>query len=221
MKFRSPAIIGFGGLMFGLAMKLLFRTIRRRLHLLDPNTNPYQPTGSDRYLYAVWHDSMVIPTFGGPHAHAAALTSRHADGTFVASVLKTVGMSSVRGSTGRGGETAVREIMTTARDKHIVITPDGPRGPRRTMSLGIVFLASHTGRAIVPTAFACARAWHIPGSWTSLVIPKPFSKVYFVTGSPVAVPADLTREALAEFSDRVQSEMDRIHVQADELARAA
>jgi lysophospholipid acyltransferase (LPLAT)-like uncharacterized protein len=202
-------------------MKLLFRTLRREFRTIDVHRNPYTAVGSERFLYAVWHDSMVMPAFGGKHIHSAALTSKHQDGYFVSSVLKNVGMSSVRGSTGKGGGGALRELMTTARDKHIVITPDGPRGPRRTMSPGIVFLASHTGRSIVPTAFACVSAWKIRGSWTDLKIPKPFSTVYFLAGEPVPVPAGLSREGLQAFTAHLQDEMDRLDSQANDLVRAA
>ena len=39
----------------------------------------------------------------------------------------------------------MRELLRTAADFHIAITPDGPRGPRREAKSGIVFLASIAG----------------------------------------------------------------------------
>ena len=68
--------------------------------------------------------------------------------------------------------------MKTARDHHIVITPDGPRGPRQAMKSGIVYLASRSGREIIPVAHGCSRGWRVKGSWTDMMIPKPFSRVY-------------------------------------------
>ncbi len=127
-------------------------------------------------------------------------------------------MSSVRGSTKHGGASAVRQMMTTAKDKHIVITPDGPRGPRRKMQSGIVFLASHTGRAIVPTAYACIRSWRIKGSWTDLMMPKPLTKIFLMAGEPVEVPPDLSREEVARYSALVQDEMDRLNIEVERMA---
>ena len=70
-------------------------------------------------------------------------------------------MPAVRGSTANRGGNALREMIRRASDSDIVMTPDGPRGPRREMSRGAVFLASRSGRAIVPTAFSCENSWSI------------------------------------------------------------
>jgi len=148
----------------------------------------------------------------------AALTSRHADGSFVAAVLRLIGISTVRGSTNRIGPGALRELMRTTEDKHIVITPDGPRGPRRQMSNGIVFLASRTGRGVVPTASSCSRCWRVKGSWTDLVIPKPFARVFLLTGNPVKVPPALGREELQQYAAVIQAEMDRLNAEAERLS---
>ena len=137
--------------------------------------------------------------------------SIHADGSFVAEVLRRIGIRPIRGSTNRFSPSAFRELMGAMGAGHLVVTPDGPRGPARQMSAGIVSLASRTGRAIVPTAYHCDRCWRIAGSWTVLVIPRPFSRVLLVAGSPIHVPPRLTKESLAEYAARVQGEMDRLH----------
>ena len=162
--------------------------------------------------------SVVMAAFGGRHARTVALTSHHRDGSFVTSVLKAIGVPAVRGSTGHRGGNALREILTTAQDRDIVMTPDGPRGPRRKMSTGTIFLASRSGRAIVPTAFACESSWTIPGSWTSLVIPKPFSKVFLLAGDPIEVPADVSRDNLTQYAAQIQGQMDHLNAQAQRLA---
>jgi lysophospholipid acyltransferase (LPLAT)-like uncharacterized protein len=199
-------------------MWLLFRTLKLDLRENTPDTSPYARSTRDRYLYCVWHDSMIIPTFGGDHRRTAALTSQHADGSFVAQVLRSVGMSTIRGSTNRISTGAIRTLIKTAEDKHIVITPDGPRGPRRKMSVGIVYLASRTGRAVVPTAYSCTRCWRIRGSWTDLLIPKPFSKVFLLAADPIAVPADLDLAHLQEHAAMIQAAMVRLNAAAELLA---
>ncbi|HID23916.1 MAG TPA: hypothetical protein EYP14_16165 [Planctomycetaceae bacterium] len=84
------------------------------------------------------------------------------------------------------------------------------------MKPGIIFLASQTGRPIVPMLFACPRAWRIRGNWTDLVIPKPFSTIIGLSGEPVFVPPNLSREEIQRQMDRVQREMDQL---ADRVAR--
>jgi len=218
LKIRSRLLTVLSATIFTVAMWVLFRTLRRVFRVETPGTNPYDKLVRDRFFYCVWHDSMIIPAFGGKHRCTAALTSLHADGTFVAHVLRLVGMSAIRGSTNRIRPGAIRQLIRTTEDKHIVVTPDGPRGPRRQMSVGIVFLASHTGRAVVPTAYSCSRCWKIKGSWTDQVIPKPFAKVFLLAGDPINVPPSLGRDELQQYATLVQTEMDRLNAEAERLA---
>lgn len=219
MKLNSPFLIKLQAVVFTAGMWLLFRTLRVELRECSEGTNPYSPATTDSFFYSVWHDSMILPTFGGRQLRSAALTSQHTDGSMVAQVLRLVGMSTIRGSTNRISPAAIRELIKTAENKHVVITPDGPRGPRREMSVGITYLASRTGRAIIPTAFTCTRCWEIKGNWTDLVIPKPFAKIYLLLADPFEVPSDLSTDQLQEYKTKLQKEMDKINSIADELVR--
>ena len=218
MKIRNPFLTKLAIAAFTRGVQLLFRTLRREFREKSPGTDPYVVSGAQRFLYCVWHDSIIVPIFAGRHTCSSALVSRHHDGSYIAGMLRMVGISSVRGSTKHGGASAVRQMMTTAKDKHIVITPDGPRGPRRKMQSGIVFLASHTGRAIVPTAYTCIRSWRIKGSWTDLMMPKPFTKIFLVAGEPVEIPPDLSREEVARYTASVQDAMDRLNAEVERMA---
>lgn len=218
MKIRSPLWTKLSAVVFAGVIWLLFRMLRLKIREETPNTNPYTMLPSERYLYCVWHDSMVIPAFGGKHRSTAALTSRHSDGSFVAQVLRCVGVSTIRGSTNRMGAGAMRRLIRTTENKHLVMTPDGPRGPRRQMSMGIVFLASHTGRAVVPTAYCCSRCWRFKGSWTDLVIPKPFASVFLLAGDPIKIPPALERDELQAYVAQVQAAMDRLNERAECLS---
>jgi len=218
LRIRSLLLTKISAIVFSTSIRLLFRTLRLDFREETPDTNPYTMTPTERYLYCVWHDSMVIPAFGGKHRATAALTSQHEDCVFVAHVLRCVGMSAVRGSTNRMRVGAMRQLIRTTEGKHMVVTPDGPRGPRRRMSVGIVFLASHTGRAVVPTAYACSRSWKIKGSWTDLMIPKPFSKVFLLAAAPIKVPPDLGRDELQQYVTLVQTAMNRLNEKAECLA---
>lgn len=158
---------------------------------------------------------MIIPAFAGKHPCTMALTSQHADGSLVAHVLKLHNIPAIRGSTNRISIRATRDLMESAAENHIVITPDGPRGPNRQMSKGIAFLASRTGRAVVPTAYSCSRCWRFKGSWTDLIIPKPFAKVFLLAGPPIYIPPGIAAEQLQEYITRIQDSMDQLDHQAE------
>lgn len=217
MKIRNKTILWLIGALSVLVFRCLFKTLRLKFHTAH-NTNPYAIEGEDRYIYCVWHDQLVIPIFGGKHRHTAALVSQAQDGSFVVAALRSAGILPIRGSSNRGGAQAMRQLIREAEGKHIVMTPDGPRGPRRELSAGVVFLAAHSGRAIVPTAFTCERGWRFGAGWTDLLVPKPFSKVHLLTGEPIHIApgaADLRADIA-----RVQAAMLTMNERGDQLAAA-
>lgn len=210
MKIRSPLLTKIAAWIAVRCMKLLFFTCRKEFHMLGglKNVIPYWDTGENRYLYSIWHDQILMVVFSGKPHKVAGLVSRHQDGSYLASAMKMVGLRPIRGSSSRGGAQAMKEMLEAAGDHHITITPDGPRGPREQLKPGIVFLASHTERNIIPAAFGASRYWTIKGNWTDMVIPKPFSKVIAVGGPIVIVPQGLTKDQLQDHVSELQSRMD-------------
>ncbi|MEX2287308.1 MAG: DUF374 domain-containing protein, partial [Planctomycetaceae bacterium] len=133
--------------------------------------------------------------------------------------MEILGITPVRGSTNRGGVRAMRELIERTTHLHVAITPDGPRGPRHEMKMGIVFLASHAERSIVPTAYTCRSCWKIRGKWSDMMIPKPFTTIYIRAGAPMKVPFKLEREDLEHYRLMLQAEMERLETEAEALAR--
>jgi hypothetical protein len=162
---------------------------------------------------------IVLHTFAAPHYDLAALVSRHRDGGYLADAMNALGVRPVRGSSNKGGAEAVKEIVAELDGWHVAITPDGPRGPRRKVKPGILWLAAKTGRPIVPTVGVCSNAWRIKGSWTDLTIPKPFSRVLMVGGEVLRIPADLDRDALPRYADLLETEMARLESLAARMLR--
>jgi lysophospholipid acyltransferase (LPLAT)-like uncharacterized protein len=219
LKIRSP-LLNKLAIWFGVRLvKLLYWTCRKEIVGDAPNLSSYESTGDKRYLYCVWHDQIVMTLFTGRPQNMSGLVSRHQDGGYVADVMQALDIRPVRGSTKRGGSEAMRELMDAAADLHVAITPDGPRGPRHVPKTGIVFLASHSGRGIVPVAYSCRRCWKIEGSWTDMMIPKPFTTIYARGGVPIYVPPNLKRNELDQYTASLQSEMDRLEADAERLAR--
>jgi lysophospholipid acyltransferase (LPLAT)-like uncharacterized protein len=221
MRIRSRALNWVLAWSVVLVCRVLFRTLRIRYLSGAANTNPYTNDGSEGFIYCVWHDAIAFPMFAGRHVRTAALVSQNTDGSHIAFGLKMLGIQLVRGSSSRRGAAAVRELLRLPTNTHLVLTPDGPRGPRRKVKLGLVFLASHSGRGIVPTAFSAVRSWKIPGSWTDLAIPKPFTRVYALCGAPIFVKRDANASEMTVALDQLQAEMGRLGAQADQLAAVA
>ncbi len=196
----------------------LFSTVKRRLIYADPTTDPYRLPQSGTFIFSVWHDSLLMPLFLGPQPRTIALVGRHQDGEFLAQSLKSLQIKTVRGSSSRGAAEAVHQLLADHENRHIVVTPDGPRGPRREMKTGIAYLSSRTGKPVVPTAFACRRSWSAGAGWTHLTIPKPWTTLYAVAGECVHVPPDADKKILSESTERIQHEMDRLNSFVEKLA---
>lgn len=218
MRIRSPLLIKPAALWLTAAIRVLFKTLRLQIHLQAPGISPYEDTGGERFIYCIWHDGILGPTFGGPQSQVAALTSQHTDGTLVAEVLSCVGITPIRGSSSRGGARAVKQMMEAAANHHIVIATDGPRGPRRTVKDGVVYLAAQTERAIVPVVFSGASCWRPRGKWTDLVLPKPFSRAHMIAGVPIRVPSRLTKQDRQMWTSLVQQAMDDLGGEVERLA---
>jgi lysophospholipid acyltransferase (LPLAT)-like uncharacterized protein len=218
MKIRSRWLIRLLARIIAAGCRLLFASTRVKIRAARRGISPYEDSGAQKCLYCIWHDSILGPIFGGRCVDMAALVSLHGDGSYVADALECVGITPIRGSSSRGGAAAVREMLDAACDKDISIATDGPRGPRRKVKDGIVYLASQTGRPIVPTAFSARSGWRIRGRWTDLLVPRPLTTVWLLGGEPITVPGGLSREQLAVYRDKVQHAMDELTAEADRLA---
>ncbi len=213
-----------GGVLAGFT-RTLASTVTFQMHMEDPAWYPLASDCPRTYIVSTWHDTMLLPimlrrTIGKRTAanRMTTLVSQHQDGSFLTYAMRNFYLGTVRGSTNRGGATALRHLIYEARQQHICMTPDGPRGPRRVISPGIISLASLSGVPVIPCTFMASRAWKIPGSWTDLVLPKPFSTSYGVIGAPFHVPAGLSKPGIELFRQQLQAEMDRGQALADALA---
>ena len=173
MRIRNRRVIRALAWLVAAASRLLFRTMRFELRMPQPECTPYHAHSNGKYLICIWHDGILGIIFSKKTYQIAALTSRHADGEYVSDALDAIGVPTVRGSSGRGGAEALRQMMAVAENYHIAIATDGPRGPRRVVKEGIVYLASQTGRGIIPAAFAARWAWrprrqHVRHRWNRL-----------------------------------------------------
>lgn len=123
------------------------------------------------------------------------LLSRHHDANVLDRVARMMGFGVVRGSTFRGGSTALRELSDRAATESLTITPDGPRGPRRRLAVGCVFLASTLKIPIVAMGFGYDQPWRL-GTWDKFAVPRIGSRSRAVVSRPIHVPSNLDRAGL-------------------------
>jgi len=171
------------------------------------------------HIFAFWHARMLPLTFTHRGRGAAVLVSRSRDGELIARTIERLGFVTARGSSTRGGREGALEMLEWAGNGRILhgITPDGPRGPAERVKPGLVWLASRTGRPVVPVATAASRGWTLE-SWDRFRIPAPFARVIMGYGEPLIVPPDLDDRAAEGWRDRLEQAM---HAITRDVARRA
>ena len=218
MKIRNPKLVAAASWLASQAAFSLVKTLHFDHRCLGPDVAYGRPTYKDRILLSIWHEKLLLPTikFGGPDL--AVLISQHADGQLLGGLIRRMGMGLVCGSSTRGGVEAVRQIV---RDdfpyRNMAITPDGPRGPRRAVQPGVIYLASRTGMKVVAMGVGYNRPWRLK-SWDRFAIPRPTSRVRIVHGEPITIPPKLRSEQLEPYRVQVQAEMDRVDAMAERWA---
>lgn len=168
---RRLGVIVIPPLIF-LIMKLLWFTYRKKYHFIDA---PIE----EQCIAVTWHSELLI----APQVYqqlrkkqkTAAIIAQHYDGELMARTLQFLGIKPLRGSSRRGAKAVlIAAINALKEDYSIMITPDGPKGPRYSMSDGAVALALRSKLPLMIVNYQPNRYWQLK-SWDKFLIPKPFT----------------------------------------------
>lgn len=178
-------------------------TIDDRASILDrPDRTPV--------VMAFWHNRVALMAYISrrycPDRTLLTFISRSRDGQFITDVAARFNIKAVRGSSSRHGSSAMLAAIRAARDPKtdLVITPDGPRGPRYEIQPGVIGLAQATGRPIVAVTYHLK--WKLElKSWDRFQVPLPFSRCHLKTSEPIYVPAEATEDELAVIKAQITS----------------
>jgi len=216
MKIQHPLLIKAAGLTGAALVRQLGRTLTYHFRYRDPVVDPEvaRATGQ-RYIYAFFHEVTLFPAYYWNWPEMHILISEHRDGELIAQVVQRLGFSVVRGSSTRGGARALREMTLRIDQGNLCVTPDGPRGPRRSVHQGIAYLASRTGLPIVGSGMAFKRPWRAK-SWDRFAVPRPFSPAACVVPEAVTVPHDADRDTIEACRQEVERRMQAAMLEAED-----
>ena len=195
MKLSSHLAIGTTALAATAAMRQWMGTLDYRVVFGDPTVDPVHPDYRGAKIYVFWHENILLPLCLRGHSNISMLLSRHGDADILDRVARMMGFGVVRGSTFNGGSVVLRQLADRAREGNLTITPDGPRGPRRRLAPGCVFLASTLHIPIVAMGLGYDRPYRF-GTWDRFALPRPFTRARGVVSRAIAVPPDLDREGI-------------------------
>ncbi len=201
---RSDAAQALAAQALGLYLAVALRTTRWTI-LGEANATPLFTTRPG--VVAFWHECLplmaplwwrarrVAARTGGPR-QVSLLVSRHRDGRLIGAIMRRFQTHTITGSSSRGGAAGLRACVKALADgHHIVITPDGPRGPRRVAAAGVAQIAALGGAIVLPAAAATRHGLTL-ATWDRMRLPLPFGRGVIVCASPIAVPRGGVSEAL-------------------------
>lgn len=183
-----------GGRLGGWLIRLLGMTLRREVE------GPVERINSSGVpvIHILWHNRIMVSPYLWrkmyPTRKVVVLTSASKDGAALAAAVKVFKVGAVHGSSSRRGAAALVALRRAAIEgKDLVITPDGPRGPRYQLQPGVVKLAQTTGLPVVVMRVEYRSCWCL-NSWDRFQIPKPFSKVRVTLEEPRNLPRAMNEE---------------------------
>ena len=166
-----------------------------------------------RFIYAFWHQRQVYFTWTHRDEKAAVLVSRSRDGEMIAETMRLSRMRACRGSSSRGAAVAARSLIEAAESGwDLALTPDGPKGPARSVKPGVIFLAQKLGIPILPLTNALSSKLTISRAWDRFQVPLPFGKAVVIYAEPISVGPEDDPEAKAE---ELRLTLERITEQAE------
>ncbi|HFQ62106.1 MAG TPA: DUF374 domain-containing protein [Epsilonproteobacteria bacterium] len=159
-----------------LLMRIIWYSARKKFHFITP-------MGDEQHVCVTWHGELFMSPQAYRYIHkkhaASAIISSHFDGALIAGTLAFLNIRPLRGSSRKGAKQVLLQAFKSIKTgEEVLITPDGPKGPRHSMSDGALGIALKSKLPIFIMNFTAQRYWQL-NSWDKFVIPKPFSKVDF------------------------------------------
>ena len=183
--------------------------------IIDPDglLEEYRHDPQKVCIVNIWHNRLLMlpPLFERPlRERTVAVISASRDGQYIADFAAQFGAKSIRGSTRRQGVKVIHDAIKTIQGGcMVVVTPDGPRGPRYRMSKGPIHIASQLGIPVVALGINYSSYWAVK-SWDKFRLPKPWSKLIVIIGKELSIPADLTAEDLEHWRKEAENELNRV-----------
>jgi lysophospholipid acyltransferase (LPLAT)-like uncharacterized protein len=177
-------------------------------------------------ILATWHGQhLLAPFVRRRRDKGKVLISHHRDGELNALVVQRLGIEAIRGSGDpgggrfdrKGGVAAFRQMLEALQDGYSIgLTADVPKISRK-VSVGLVKLASLSGRPIYPIALATSRRI-VLDNWDRTTINLPFGRLGCSLGKPVRVPSDADDQQLESARCAVETSLNDVTAQAYALA---
>ena len=140
----------------------------------------------DNVIYVFWHQNILPLLYLHRFSKSVVLISSSKDGEYISGPAEVLGYQTARGSSTRGGSSAIKKLIKLSENYSVAITPDGPKGPIHEVKDGVIYLALITKKPIIPVSIIIDKA-KVLNSWDKFRIPKPFAHIKIIYHSKIYV----------------------------------
>ncbi len=178
-----PRVLAYGGKVM---LKLLTLTCRIKVEGMDEFL---RFAGKGNCILLLWHNRlmMVATIFQqcSPDFIYTAFISQSRDGEPLALFTKSFKNGRTIRVRHNARHGALKEMIDRLKNSReiLIVTPDGPRGPRYKVKPGVVMAAQETSAKIFSFSWTANRFWQL-NTWDKMILPKPFAKIYVKISGP-------------------------------------
>ena len=174
------------------------------------------------FVVSTWHGRLLMiglvarRRIGG---RLLAFNSPHLDGRLLAWMHGLLAIKTVYGAPNKNPERGMVNLLKHHKKhpSHLLITPDGPRGPRQKVKRGVIAFAKLSGTPIIPVGFAPYSGLMLK-SWDRFILPLPFTKLVTIWGEPMLLDKNASKEKEEQVRLELEAQMNALMAQADQRA---
>jgi lysophospholipid acyltransferase (LPLAT)-like uncharacterized protein len=166
-------------------------------------------------ILIIWHNRLMLVPYFFRKREIAGLVSPSKDGEIIAQIGLGWRFRVIRGSSSHSVVRAWAQMRQMLRKGgELIIIPDGPRGPERTLKPGALKLAQDTGALLIPWSYSASPKKRLK-SWDRFLFFYPFSRIVAIYGKPLTIRADLNDEEFGKERERVEGALKSLDAEAD------
>ncbi len=167
------------GFLIYVVYKLLSSTWKLVIH--EPESLEQLRKNKAPFILAHFHGDELALVSLTPRYKIATMTSTSKDGELMNTVLHLLGGKTSRGSSTRGGVSALKGLIQLCKQgSSCSVAVDGPKGPIYEVKPGVFEIARLLKSPIYTAGVSCSNYWSFPKAWNKTYLPKPFSKIIVV-----------------------------------------
>lgn len=154
-----------------------------RFNILTPKLYEqiqYLSENNEKFVFVFWHQKMLAAWYFVAKIfpkQVSALISKSNDGEILTKIISSWNVNVVRGSSSDGGKNALETLLTLSDTYHIMLTPDGPRGPIFQSKPGALLVSAKKQKKIILVGLNAKSKIIFSKSWDKFHFPLPFSSI--------------------------------------------